>query len=109
MPLSSNGLRLTSLMGFLTAWTCKEAPQHYGAVQIDAGQGKVVMRDRNNQAYFLSGSTWYNLGTVRLKHVSVGPAGIWGVDASNKVYKYVAGNFVVSAGNYKYTAHRYHL
>ncbi|XP_026220270.1 fish-egg lectin-like [Anabas testudineus] len=85
-------------LGVTYAWTCKEAPQHYGAVQIDAGQGKVVMRDRNNQAYFLSGSTWYNLGTVRLKHVSVGPAGIWGVDASNKVYKYVAGNFVVSAG-----------
>lgn len=90
-------------MGFLTAWTCREGPQQYGAVQIDAGWGQVVMRDRNNQVYFLSGSAWYALGTVRLKHVSVGPAGIWGADASDRVYKYVAGNFVVSEGNYPYT------
>lgn len=87
-------------MGFLTAWTCKEAPQHYAAVQIDAGQGKVVMRDKENQVYFLSGSNWYKLGRVKLKHVSVGPAGIWGVDTSDRVNKYVSGDFVVSEGNY---------
>lgn len=39
-----------------------------------------------------------NLGTVPLKHVSAGPAGIWGADPSNKVYKYVAGDFVPSEG-----------
>ncbi|XP_067347346.1 fish-egg lectin-like [Channa argus] len=80
------------------AWTCREAPQHYFAVQIDAGLGQVVMTDRDNLAYSLSGSTWYRLGTARLKHVSVGSAGIWGVDASNRVYKYVSGNFVLSDG-----------
>ncbi|XP_026220267.1 fish-egg lectin-like [Anabas testudineus] len=80
------------------AWKCVEAPQQYPAAQIDAGQGMVVMTDQQNQAYFLSGSTWYKLGTVKLQHVSVGPAGIWGVDTLNKVYKYVAGDFVPSEG-----------
>ncbi|KAK2858739.1 hypothetical protein Q5P01_003359 [Channa striata] len=80
------------------AWICKEAPQHYFAVQIDAGQGQVVMRDRENLAYFLSGSTWFRLGTSKIKHVSVGSAGIWGVDPFNRVYKYVSGNFVLSEG-----------
>nr|BAL61198.1 Fish-egg lectin [Oplegnathus fasciatus] len=80
------------------AWNCKEAPQQYPALQIDAGQGKVVLTDKNHNAYFLSGSTWYRLGSYSLKHVSVGPAGIWGVDTSNKVYKYVAGNFLLSNG-----------
>nr|CBK52298.1 lectin [Dicentrarchus labrax] len=83
------------------AWTCKEPPSLYGAVQIDAGQGKVVARDRNYYAYFLSGTTWQRLGSYRaLKHVSVGPAGIWAVDTSNRVHKYVAGNFKLSSGGY---------
>lgn len=73
-----------------------EGPQQFPATQIDAGQGKVVIRDRNYYPYFLSGSFWYRLGTYRLKHVSVGPAGICGVDTANRVYKYVAGNFVLA-------------
>ncbi|XP_072233115.1 fish-egg lectin-like [Leuresthes tenuis] len=79
-------------------WTCKEAPQQCQAEQIDAGQGKVVLRDRHSRAYFLSGCHWYRLGSVYLKHVSVGDAGIWGVDYDNKVYKYIAGEFVLSNG-----------
>ncbi|XP_072234096.1 fish-egg lectin-like [Leuresthes tenuis] len=79
-------------------WTCKEAPQQFPAAQIDAGQGKVVLRDRHSRAYFLSGSHWYRLGSVSLKHVSVGDAGIWGVDTANRVYKYIAGEFVRSNG-----------
>ncbi|XP_042258507.1 fish-egg lectin-like isoform X2 [Thunnus maccoyii] len=80
------------------AWTCREAPQLYHVRQIDAGQGKVVARTSSNYAYFLSGSSWYRLGSTTLKHVSVGPAGMWGVDTSNRVCKYVAGNFVQSSG-----------
>lgn len=87
--------------GFLsTAWRCTEAPQLYNVKQVDAGQGKVVVRDSSYRAYFLSGSSWYRLGSARIKHVSVGPAGMWAVDTSNRVYKYVAGNFVPSSGNY---------
>uniref|UniRef100_A0A3P9PG68 Fish-egg lectin n=1 Tax=Poecilia reticulata TaxID=8081 RepID=A0A3P9PG68_POERE len=52
--------------------------------QIDADRGMVVMTDKNSSAFFLSGSCWSKLGSVPLKHVSVGPAGIWGVDQQNK-------------------------
>ncbi|XP_006805610.1 fish-egg lectin-like [Neolamprologus brichardi] len=78
--------------------TCTEGPQQFPAVQIDAGQGNVVMTDSNNHAYFLLGSQWYKMGSLNLKHVSVGPAGIWGVDLNNRVYKYVAGSFVFANG-----------
>ncbi|XP_062300054.1 fish-egg lectin-like [Scomber scombrus] len=80
------------------AWTCSEAPRLYNVKQIDAGQGKVVATTTSNYAYFLIGSRWYNLGTTRVKHVSVGPAGLWGVDISNKVNKYVSGRFLPSTG-----------
>uniref|UniRef100_A0A3Q2VIW5 Fish-egg lectin-like n=1 Tax=Haplochromis burtoni TaxID=8153 RepID=A0A3Q2VIW5_HAPBU len=66
----------------------------FPAVQIDAGQGNVVMTDRNNYAYFLIGSQWYKMDSLTLQHVSVGPAGIWGVALEDGVYKYVAGSFV---------------
>ncbi|XP_013856640.1 fish-egg lectin [Austrofundulus limnaeus] len=66
----------------------------FPAAQIDAGQGEVVMTDRKSNVFYLSGSTWVAIGTVDLKHVSVGSAGIWGVDSSDKVYKFVAGDFL---------------
>ncbi|KAK9525424.1 hypothetical protein VZT92_016135 [Zoarces viviparus] len=81
----------------VAAWTCTEAPRLYNVQQIDAGLGKVIARDQN-YPYFLSGSSWYRLSTIRLKHVSVGPAGIWGVGSNNLVYKYIAGNFQQSRG-----------
>uniref|UniRef100_A0A3B3U101 Fish-egg lectin-like n=1 Tax=Poecilia latipinna TaxID=48699 RepID=A0A3B3U101_9TELE len=65
---------------------------------IDAGQGMVVMTDKNSSAFFLSRSSWSKLGSVSLKHVSVGPAGIWGVDQQNEVYKFVASDFVPTHG-----------
>ncbi|XP_029969962.1 fish-egg lectin-like [Salarias fasciatus] len=79
-------------------WTCDLGPQHSGATQIDAGQGQVVMRNDNSEVFFLIESTWTKLSSVPLKHVSVGPAGIWGVDSSEKVYKYVAGDFILMSG-----------
>uniref|UniRef100_A0A3B3U0A7 Fish-egg lectin-like n=2 Tax=Poecilia latipinna TaxID=48699 RepID=A0A3B3U0A7_9TELE len=79
-------------------WTCSVAPQQFPAAQIDAGQGMVVMTDKNSSAFFLSRSSWSKLGSVSLKHVSVGPAGIWGVDQQNEVYKFVASDFVPTHG-----------
>uniref|UniRef100_A0A672G780 Fish-egg lectin-like n=1 Tax=Salarias fasciatus TaxID=181472 RepID=A0A672G780_SALFA len=60
---------------------------HSGATQIDAGQGQVVMRNDKSEAFVLSGSTWTRLGSLPIRHISVGPAGIWGVD--NNVYFHV--------------------
>ncbi|XP_040886215.1 fish-egg lectin-like [Toxotes jaculatrix] len=80
------------------AWSCKEAPRLYDVAQIDAGQGKVVARNKNNHVFFLSGSSWYKLGSVSLKHVTVGPAGLWGTSPTNRVYKFVAGDFRPASG-----------
>ncbi|XP_061817238.2 fish-egg lectin-like [Nerophis lumbriciformis] len=80
------------------AWTCKEAPRLSSARQIAAGQGQVLARSSYNRVYFLSGTSWYRLGSVSLKDVSVGPSGIWGVDYTNRVYKFVAGEFRPSSG-----------
>ncbi|XP_062239303.1 fish-egg lectin-like [Platichthys flesus] len=80
------------------AWRCSEAPRLSYALQIDAGMGMVVATDAYRRAYFLSGRSWYRLGTTALKHVSVGPAGTWGTDTSNRVHKLVAGNFKRSTG-----------
>ncbi|KAA8579918.1 hypothetical protein FQN60_005941, partial [Etheostoma spectabile] len=55
---------------------------------IDAGLGNVVARDNLNIAYSLIGEQWQRLSTIRFKHVSVGPAGLWGCDTTNRVYKF---------------------
>uniref|UniRef100_A0A672G694 Fish-egg lectin-like n=1 Tax=Salarias fasciatus TaxID=181472 RepID=A0A672G694_SALFA len=81
-----------------TDWTCDPGPEHSGAKQIDAGQGQVVMTNDKSEAFFLRESTWTRLASVPIKHISVGPAGIWGVDSSNNVYKYGGGDFVLSNG-----------
>ena len=83
-----------------TGWTCREIPQQSQAAQIDAGHANIVLTDRNSRAYFLSGPNLYSLGSVSFKHVTVGDAGIWGVDNNNKVYKYIADEFVPSNGDY---------
>ncbi|XP_058481453.1 fish-egg lectin-like [Solea solea] len=79
-------------------WECKEAPRLYSIRQIDAGMGQVVAATRYGRPYQLSGRYWYSLGLSSLKHVSVGPAGTWGCDSSNKVYKLVGGNWKVVNG-----------
>ncbi|XP_069556283.1 fish-egg lectin-like [Brachyistius frenatus] len=80
------------------AWTCNEGPRLNYIVQIDAGQGKVVARDISNYAYFLVGSSWSRLGYHKFKHVSVGPAGLWAADTSNRVNKFISGNFRPTTG-----------
>ncbi|XP_015811134.3 fish-egg lectin [Nothobranchius furzeri] len=87
-------LLLLSCLFYCHGWTCTAPPQQPSAAQIDAGQGQVVMTDSSSNAYFLSGSGWSKLGTVPLIHVTAGPAGIWGVDSSNNIYKFVGGDFV---------------
>ncbi|KAM9705153.1 fish-egg lectin-like [Menidia menidia] len=87
-----------SCLSISHAWTCREGPQLFPASQIDAGQGKVVLRDRYSKTYFLSGSSWYRLGSVSLKHITTGAAGIWGVDYADRVHKYIAGEFVRANG-----------
>ncbi|XP_043964098.1 fish-egg lectin-like [Gambusia affinis] len=79
-------------------WICTIAPEHLAATQVDAGNGMVVMTDRNSNAFILSDSTWSKLGSVALKHVSVGLAGVWGVDQDNTVYKFAAGDFFPTRG-----------
>uniref|UniRef100_A0A3Q2VMY9 Fish-egg lectin-like n=1 Tax=Haplochromis burtoni TaxID=8153 RepID=A0A3Q2VMY9_HAPBU len=86
------------VLAFSCTCDTSSGPQQFPAVQIDAGQGNVVMTDSNNYAYFLLGSQWYKMGSLTLKHVSVGPAGIWGVALDDRVYKYVAGSFVFANG-----------
>ncbi|XP_015233918.1 PREDICTED: fish-egg lectin-like [Cyprinodon variegatus] len=78
--------------------SCKAAPLQFSAVQLDAGQGMVVMTDKDSNVFFLSGSSWTKLGSVPLKHVSVGPAGIWGVNNDDKVYKFAGGDFFPVSG-----------
>ncbi|XP_073337019.1 fish-egg lectin-like [Pagrus major] len=81
------------------AWRCSEGPRLYNVRQIDAGQGKVIARDTSGYVYFLIGSSWYRMSSVRFRHASLGPAGLWATSNSgNRVYKYIAGNFVVSSG-----------
>ncbi|XP_054911522.1 fish-egg lectin-like [Poeciliopsis prolifica] len=79
-------------------WICTTAPSHQAASQVDAGNGMVVMTDKNSNSFFLSDSSWSKLGSVPLKHVSVGSAGVWGVDRDNKVYKFSAGDFFPTHG-----------
>ncbi|XP_014884335.1 fish-egg lectin-like [Poecilia latipinna] len=79
-------------------WICTTAPEHAAAAQVDAGNGMVVMTDKNSNAFFLSDSSWSKLGSVPLKHVTVGYAGVWGVDLNNNVYKFAAGDFFPTHG-----------
>lgn len=89
---------------FSTGWICTIAPEHLAATQVDAGNGMVVMTDRNSNAFFLSDSTWSKLSSVPLKHVSVGLAGVWGVDQDNTVYKFAAGDFFPTRGEFYVSA-----
>ncbi|CAB1428007.1 unnamed protein product [Pleuronectes platessa] len=79
-------------------WNCREGPRLYGAMQIDAGMGQVVVADKYKRTYFLSGLAFYRLGRLGMKHVTVGAGGLWGSCHANKVYKYVAGDFKLAKG-----------
>ncbi|KAE8281617.1 hypothetical protein D5F01_LYC20610 [Larimichthys crocea] len=80
------------------AWNCKESPRLNNALQIDAGQGKVVAIDRSYYMYFLMGSRWYRMSTLKFKHATVGPAGLWAASTRNRVYKSVGGQLRPASG-----------
>ncbi|XP_037615747.1 fish-egg lectin-like isoform X1 [Sebastes umbrosus] len=79
-----------------TAWTCRQGPRLSGVQQIDAGSGQVVANSRY-YAYFLMGTSWYRMSTLRFRHVTVGPAGLWAIGTNYRVYKYVAGIYKQSS------------
>uniref|UniRef100_A0A8C8FYD0 Uncharacterized protein n=1 Tax=Oncorhynchus tshawytscha TaxID=74940 RepID=A0A8C8FYD0_ONCTS len=66
-------------------------------MQIDAGLGQLVATDTSQISYYLVGDESIRL-PGSLKHITVGPAGIWGVNKADSIYKYVAGNWVQAAG-----------
>uniref|UniRef100_A0A668AGV1 Fish-egg lectin-like n=1 Tax=Myripristis murdjan TaxID=586833 RepID=A0A668AGV1_9TELE len=74
-------------LGISQALNCTEAPRLSYATQVDAGLGQVVARNRYNWGYLLMRSSWYSLPYIRIRHVSVGHAGIWAVDTSFRVYQ----------------------
>ncbi|CAB1347417.1 unnamed protein product [Coregonus sp. 'balchen'] len=59
-------------------------------MQIDAGLGQVVATDTSQIPFYLVGDKWIRL-PGSLKHITIGPAGIWGVNKGDSIYKYVAG------------------
>ncbi|XP_029901330.1 fish-egg lectin-like [Myripristis murdjan] len=81
------------------AWECNEVLGVNHATQIDAGLGLVVATDRSHHSHLLSGSNWYNLPGNNLRHVSVGHAGIWGVDTKSKVHRLQGGTWTNVPGH----------
>ncbi|XP_070848367.1 fish-egg lectin-like [Chaetodon trifascialis] len=75
------------------AWKCTDGPRLHNALQIDAGQGKVVAINKYYHVYFLTGKYWHYMGSSGFKHCSVGPAGLWAVSTKDKVFKWSAGYF----------------
>uniref|UniRef100_A0A8C7PJJ7 Uncharacterized protein n=1 Tax=Oncorhynchus mykiss TaxID=8022 RepID=A0A8C7PJJ7_ONCMY len=70
------------------AWDCQEVVNIKNLMQIDAGLGQVVATDTSQIPYYLVGDEWIRL-PGSLKHITVGPAGIWGVNKADLIYKYV--------------------
>ncbi|XP_052362817.1 fish-egg lectin-like [Oncorhynchus keta] len=79
------------------AWDCQPVVDIKNLVQIDAGLGQVVATNTSQTPYYLVGDKWIPL-SGSMKHITVGPAGIWGVNKADSIYKYVAGNWVQAAG-----------
>uniref|UniRef100_A0A8C7PLX4 Uncharacterized protein n=1 Tax=Oncorhynchus mykiss TaxID=8022 RepID=A0A8C7PLX4_ONCMY len=82
------------------AWDCQPVVDIKNLMQIDAGLGQVVATNTSQIPYYLVGNEWIRL-PGSLKHITVGPAGIWGVNKADSIYKYVAGNWVQAAGSLK--------
>lgn len=82
------------------AWDCQEVVNIKNLMQIDAGLGQVVATDTSQIPYYLVGDKWIRM-PGSLKHITVGPAGIWGVNKDYAIYKYVAGNWVQAAGKWR--------
>ncbi|XP_041725328.1 fish-egg lectin [Coregonus clupeaformis] len=90
-------LLVLCLLALSHAWDCQVVVNINNLMQIDAGLGQVVATDTSQIPYYLVGDKWIRL-PGSLKHITVGPAGIWGVNKEDSIYKYVAGNWVQAAG-----------
>ncbi|XP_048028287.1 fish-egg lectin-like isoform X1 [Megalobrama amblycephala] len=65
--------------------------------QIDAGAGSVVGVNDQNEVFVLNNNVFTKVFTS-LKHFSVGPAGQFGVDTANNIFKVRGGSLVQIAG-----------
>ncbi|XP_070296263.1 fish-egg lectin isoform X3 [Salvelinus sp. IW2-2015] len=86
-------LLVLCLLTISHAWDCQEVVKIKNLMQIDAGLGQVVATDTSQIPYYLVGDEWIRL-PGSLKHITVGPAGIWSINSETKISKYVAGNWV---------------
>ncbi|KAJ8354745.1 hypothetical protein SKAU_G00223120 [Synaphobranchus kaupii] len=68
------------LLGTGLAMQCREVSGKLK--QIDAGVGQVFGVNENDGIYTLYGGPWTQLPGA-LKHVTVGPSGVWGANANN--------------------------
>ncbi|XP_059905568.1 fish-egg lectin-like [Gadus macrocephalus] len=84
---------LLSLVAGSHAWRCVEGPTLNRAIQIDASKGQVVASTAYNQNFFLTGVSWTYLHGQRMKHITTGDTGTWGVTSNNQLYKMIGGNF----------------
>ncbi|CAL8405576.1 unnamed protein product [Arctogadus glacialis] len=89
---------LLSLVSGSHAWRCVEGPILHRAAQIDASKGQVVASTVYNQNFFLNGLSWTYLHGQRMKHITTGDTGTWGVDNNNRLYKMIGGNFTSVPG-----------
>ncbi|XP_067289016.1 fish-egg lectin-like [Pseudorasbora parva] len=65
--------------------------------QIDAGSGSVVGVNKQNEAFVLINNVFTRVHTS-LKHFSVGPAGLLGVDTADNIYRLQGDGFVQISG-----------
>ncbi|KAL0979013.1 hypothetical protein UPYG_G00179310 [Umbra pygmaea] len=91
---------VSAVLVAIHAWDCQKVRKVKKLQQIDAGQGQVVATDTSSIPYSLRGSKWSRL-PGSLKHITVGPAGTWGVNKEDAIYKYVAGDWVLAEGRLK--------
>ncbi|XP_030211422.1 fish-egg lectin [Gadus morhua] len=84
---------LLSLVSGSHAWRCLGAPTLYQARQIDASKGLVLATNQLQQNFFLNGLSWSYLHGQRMKHITTGDTGTWGVSSNNQLYKMIGGNF----------------
>ncbi|KAI1887239.1 hypothetical protein AGOR_G00187820 [Albula goreensis] len=65
--------------------------------QVDAWQGKVYGIDLDNLPNRLVGKCWSPLDG-QMKHITVGPAGVWATDLKNNIYNLEEDNWVQIPG-----------
>uniref|UniRef100_A0A3P8XKK4 Fish-egg lectin n=1 Tax=Esox lucius TaxID=8010 RepID=A0A3P8XKK4_ESOLU len=92
---------ILSLLTATHAWNCKEVKNIKNLMQIDAGQGHVVATDTNEIPYYLQRGfiqdEWIRIPGF-VKHITVGPAGTWCVDRTDRIFKYLEGKWVHAEG-----------